>query len=457
MDNELTLRQLETTYRQYELFEETEELVLDESSLDQLFLSEQNERRAFFYWKNSTDTLTVRGFGHECIVRTEGTLETRYDEIERSLHRLRERYVGEGEAPLLFGSFSFDPNNDRPSEWEGFPSGLFILPSFLLRSERGTLRLSRYTFCERSAYDATLAQEELNDWASRLKEATAPSVDASLAPTVVEERHVEQYGRAVEGAKRHIREGDAEKIVIARSLRLAFQRRLEPLAHLYTLVDAQPNSYRFGLSYGNRTFIGATPERLVEVEGETVRSASVAGSIRRGKTKEEDESLGQTLLNDEKNLKEHDYVVQMIDGVFEAHCDHYTKPNGPQLLKVRDIQHLYTPIEGKISNDHSIFQFIQQLHPTPALGGVPTRASIDYIRELEQMNRGYYAAPIGWVDLEGSGEFAVALRSSLIIDDEAYLYAGGGIVADSQVEHEYDETWVKFLPMLRTFGGVEDE
>lgn len=128
-------------------------------------------------------------------------------------------------------------------------------------------------------------------------------------------------------------------------------------------------------------------------------------------------------------------------------------PKRPKLLKIRDIQHLYTPVEGKLSPDATILQLVKLLHPTPALGGVPRQEAMAVIRQNEYMNRGLYAAPLGWIDAEGNGEFAVAIRSAALKDNKAYLYAGGGIVADSEPISEYEETLVKFRPMLRALGG----
>ena len=122
-------------------------------------------------------------------------------------------------------------------------------------------------------------------------------------------------------------------------------------------------------------------------------------------------------------------------------------------MKIRDIQHLFTPVEGQLEQWIDIFSLVQALHPTPALGGVPTDISLDIIRNKEGMDRGYYAAPIGWTDTAGNGEFAVAIRSALLEGEQAYLYAGGGIVADSEPTKEYDETWVKFRPVMRALGG----
>ncbi len=125
----------------------------------------------------------------------------------------------------------------------------------------------------------------------------------------------------------------------------------------------------------------------------------------------------------------------------------------PKLLKIRDIQHLFTPVEGELLSNATILQLVKDLHPTPALGGVPRKEALSIIRSEESMNRGLYAAPLGWIDAEGNGEFAVAIRSASLVDDKAILYAGGGIVAESEANSEYEETLVKFRPMLRALGG----
>ena len=215
----------------------------------------------------------------------------------------------------------------------------------------------------------------------------------------------------------------------------------------------QPESYLFGLENGEKIFFGATPERLVKVENDKAQSAGLAGSIRRGKNSLEDKELGDALLTDPKNLGEHKYVVEMIKKVFMQYCEDIKVPTRPKLMKIRDIQHLYSPIEGNLKKDSSLFELVQALHPTPALGGEPRQDAIKIIRESEQMNRGYYAAPIGWINAEGDGEFAVGIRSALVENEHAYLYAGGGIVAESSSLEEFEETRVKFRPMLRTLGG----
>ena len=143
----------------------------------------------------------------------------------------------------------------------------------------------------------------------------------------------------------------------------------------------------------------------------------------------------------------------MIKEVMKKYCDEINIPSEPILMKIRDIQHLYTPVSGTINPQYSLLRLVEDLHPTPALGGTPKEEAMAVIRKTEKMDRGYYAAPIGWIDYRGNGEFAVAIRSGLIVKNEALIYAGCGIVEDSQPEEEYKETKIKFRPMLRSLGG----
>jgi menaquinone-specific isochorismate synthase len=194
----------------------------------------------------------------------------------------------------------------------------------------------------------------------------------------------------------------------------------------------------------------------VKKEGDTCYSACLAGSIRRGKTFQEDEQLGQWLMHDEKNLREHQFVVQMIREAIEAVCKRVQMPSSPQLLKLQHIQHLYTPVVGE-KCCVSILSIVEQMHPTPALGGTPREKAIKEIRENEPLDRGWYAAPIGWMDTEGNGEFAVAIRSGLLQGKKASIFAGCGVVGDSDPISEYEETKVKFTPMLSALGVERDE
>lgn len=408
-----------------------------------------------FYWQNANQTLTIVGLGHAEVLTSDQS-EGRFNDISKRWEELCQALVKEEEdiAPTLFGGFSFDPKNARDSEWSSFPSAYFVLPSIQLMTKEGRT----YIIINLVTSGAYAAQdfERLRAMRDQLiHKAQLNEFQPSEKPVVkaLYEIEKDRYREAVQNTTTKIQQGEAEKVVIARSVNLKFQEPVSSVAAIHHIANEQQESYHFGLQKDGQLFFGATPERLIEISGGRAYSACVAGSIKRGKTADEDRAMGEELLNDPKNREEHQYVVDMITTVFDAYCTDFTIAKEPKLMKIRDIQHLYTPVEATVKDEKNIFEFVEALHPTPALGGVPTNKSMEIISEVEQMDRGYYAAPIGWTDTEGNGEFAVAIRSALLEEDQAYLYAGGGIVADSEVEKEYDETWIKFRPVLRALGG----
>lgn len=415
----------------------------------------QKYKEERFYWQNADQTLTLVGIGH-AVTLTSDLHEERYKDISNQWNDLCNTLIKEEEdaAPILFGGFSYDPNQVLQSEWNQFPSAYFAVPSFQLKIEDGRSYVSINLVTDKP--EASLEFEWLRQERDRLihlAQVKEFSFQYDNPIVSMEERGKDRYIEAVNNITNLIQAGKADKVVIARSLVLHFEQELSAVAALYAISNEQQESYQFALQHNDCLFFGATPERLIEMKNGKVLSACVAGSIRRGNSAEEDKQLGEALLADPKNREEHHYVVEMISKVFRTHCQQVVVPKNPKLMKIRDIQHLYTPVEGKIASESDIFTLVKALHPTPALGGVPTSAAMEIIRQEEGMDRGYYAAPIGWTDSSGNGEFAVALRSALINGKEAYLYAGGGIVADSNAEDEYDETWVKFRPVLRALGG----
>lgn len=412
-----------------------------------------NEER--FYWQNADKTLTFVGIGHATVLTSEG-VENRFTDISNKWKELSEALIKEDKdmEPILFGGFTFDPQSRKKSEWDDFPSAYFVVPSFQLTNKNGSTAISiNLVTTNTNAVDEF---EQLREERDRLIHiAQVNEFIPHVKPKVlsIEEREKELYLAAVAAVTAQIRNNNADKVVIARSVKLHFEDNVQAVSALQHLSNEQQESYHFGLQNKGQLFFGATPERLIEIADGRAYSACVAGSIKRGKTATEDRELGEALLNDSKNRVEHHYVVKMISDVFNHFCQNVSMPKLPKLMKIRDIQHLFTPIEGNVGEGTDIFSLVEALHPTPALGGVPYKKSMAIIREQEHMDRGYYAAPIGWTDTKGNGEFAVAIRSALLDSDSAYLYAGGGIVADSIAEEEYEETWVKFRPILRALGG----
>jgi len=412
-----------------------------------------------FFWENKEKTLTLVGLGHAHII-SNNYKENRYSDIDTKWKELCQSSLKEvvDVSPILFGGFAFDPSNKISSEWDTFPSAFFAVATFqlVIRNEQAFVSIHYITDEQESAeaFEHLRIERDTLIHTAQVKE-----LKVHEQPEVIEreDRLKEEYLYAVEDVTKRIQQDEVKKVVIGRSLKLTFNHSFSAATAIYNASKEQPESYLFGLEKDDKMFFGATPERLVKVEKGQVQSSGIAGSVKRGKNSIEDKELGEGLLVDSKNLGEHKYVVDMIQQVFTQYCEDIKVPPRPKLMKIRDIQHLFTPIEGRLKQDSSLFELVEALHPTPALGGEPRMEAVKIIRESEHMNRGYYAAPIGWINAEGDGEFVVGIRSALLENQHAYLYAGGGIVAESSSIDEFEETRVKFRPMLRTFGGKMNE
>ncbi len=414
----------------------------------------QGER---FFWKDRDHTHTIVGLGTAFHIRNE-EVSGRFLSVEQKWKRLIadaeisgvQQVMGTG--PLLFGGFSFDPLKKRKEEWSHFSHATFQLPSLMVTHVNDKTYVTMNVICtpkdEGEALENLIKQRDiiLNQLHSDHHSDEPQIVD-------LEEIRPEEWKQSVQHVVEDLQAGLMEKVVLARSLKVEFKEEVSSDPLLKNLSEQQPNSYLFSMELMNSCFIGASPERLVKKAGEMILSTCLAGSIGRGSSPKEDEQLGQELLHDSKNLHEHRLVVDSIKEALEPYCETIEMPGQPQLLKVRDIQHLYTPVTGIASVHTSLLSIVENLHPTPALGGVPQQKAVRKIREIEEMDRGLYAAPIGWFDSFGNGEFAVAIRSGLLTQKHMYLYAGCGIVADSNPESEYTETQIKFRPMLRAIGG----
>jgi isochorismate synthase len=208
------------------------------------------------------------------------------------------------------------------------------------------------------------------------------------------------------------------------------------------------------MTQGGATFLGASPELLAAFAGGAVSALGLAGSAQRGTTRAEDDAIGKALLESAKDRIEHETVVRAIREALTDATVNLRAPNQPQLRKFRNIQHLSTEISGEALPGIDVLELVDRLHPTPAVCGWPTDAARKVIAAHETMDRGWYAGPIGWIDAAGDGEFAVALRSALVRDTRAWLFAGNGIMGDSDAAAELAEVELKFSPLTEALSGT---
>ncbi|TCN24331.1 isochorismate synthase [Mesobacillus foraminis] len=412
-----------------------------------------------FYWEDPDGTMALAGLGVTRQIHADSAPD-RFNHTESEWKRFIETaiIVGDqtatGTGPAMFGGFSFDPLKEKTGLWSKFSDSLFHIPKYMLTVKGGQAFLTTNVVCTQHDDDSLFEkvnQERLSVFTSAYDDGRYRSAELKK----VEEKNPEKWKETVSRLVASLKDSHLKKVVLAREIRLFFNQEIEIEKVLSHLVVEQRGSFLFAFEANGDCFIGASPERLVKKEGDEVFSTCLAGSIARGGTPEEDRMLGKALLEDQKNLNEHQYVVEMISEAMLETCEKVKIPNSPKLMKMKYIQHLYTPVVGKSRAETSLLHLVDRLHPTPALGGLPKQDAIEKIREIEDLDRGFYAAPIGWMDYKANGEFAVAIRSALVQGKEASLFAGCGVLADSNAESEFNETSIKFRPMLTALGGKE--
>ncbi len=241
------------------------------------------------------------------------------------------------------------------------------------------------------------------------------------------------------------------KVVLAREVVVAAAAAHDPAALFGAMREQFPACFCFCCGTPEAAFIGASPELLVRRSGASVSTVALAGSTRRSSDPAVDDHLGEQLLRSDKDRREQRIVAERIVRALRPHAVWVEAAAEPEIVKVANIQHLATPVIAQLAEPRSAIELAGMLHPTPAVGGEPWPDAARTIAELEGMDRGWYAGPVGWMDATEDGEFCVALRSALLRDREAHLFAGVGVVAGSDPAAELAETEVKLealLPLL---------
>ncbi|MGX6962926.1 isochorismate synthase [Vagococcus xieshaowenii] len=413
------------------------------------------------YWETPDQATQFCAWGTEIFMSEEQASLTAIKEFSERLsiyQSTTEGLLPEATGCLLVGGSAFDQTDNEPSEtWGNLAQGYFFVPTIILTKTHGQTYLT-INIKHDDHLDLATAFEKRFSQFEALQKHPIPSyqTDSTLE---TEEVSTQNWMSLVNETVAKIKaQPDLTKVVLARETAVKQAQAFEPGKIIKQLKQQQASTYFFGLSSGDYTFIGATPERLLKATENELVTASIAGSTPRGATELEDQKLGNALLHDQKNREEHLIVVKRIIQELEQITQTEIHAQDPVLLKNRDIQHLHLPIVAKRTNAIHFLEVVNQLHPTPALGGEPKALALEWLRQKEPLQRGLYGAPIGWYQLTtDQGEFAVGIRSGVFHGETGRLFAGCGIVADSQAELERIETKVKFRPMLRGIGGQLDD
>jgi len=374
-------------------------------------------------WIRSGDGLVGFGEYKKFIV----TGEDRFDRArawwndQLSEFKINNNVHGSGTGPLLFASFAFDSSS---------PSVL-VIPQIVLGQKNG------------------------KSWITWIGDKNQPGLEKISNSSISGEitwqdaaKDEEVWRQQVTKAITAIKDGLVEKVVLARDLTATSTKEIDARTLLQRLEIEYPSTWLFLVN----GLVGATPELLVRLSKSLVTSRVLAGTIRKSGNEDKDLALAASLAKSSKDLEEHEYAVKSVADGLAPFCSSTNVPESPFVLHLANVMHLATDVTGVLNSSArqaDVFTLIEQLHPSAAVCGTPTEVAKKYISQLEQMDRGRYSGPVGWIDAQGDGEIAIALRCGLLSEDRKSIriFAGCGIVADSNPEKEFAESQSKLIPM----------
>jgi menaquinone-specific isochorismate synthase len=324
-----------------------------------------------------------------------------------------------GTGPVLFASFSFDPDEES----------VLVIPKIVVGMRNGS---SWITWIGDQPQPALQEEKEL------LADAEFNWGDGSLSPA--------EWQLRVAKAIDEIEKTELEKVVLARDLIVNSHRPIDVRKILRNLGSEYPSTWIFAVD----GLVGATPELLLRLSRGMVTSRVLAGTISKTGDDDKDLALAASLARSSKDLEEHEYAVRSVADALDPFCTSTNVPDSPFVLHLANVMHLATDVTGAlIESKKSVdaFTILEKLHPSAAVCGTPTNIAAQVIKRIEGMSRGRYAGPVGWLDARGDGELGIALRCGQIKENEIQIYAGCGIVAGSNPEKELTESNAKFAPM----------
>ena len=353
-------------------------------------------------------------------------------------------------GPHFFCSFAFFDENVATNSY--FPPATVFLPKWQITRLKDSCTIVANAIINKDINVKILTEniwQKFDNVESQKYQRITITSNKLLSLKQIPVNDAVQFKTSVKSALKLIESQYFSKIVLSQEINVISQTPFSLIDSLNNLRLTYPGCYVFSTSNGKgQNFIGASPERLISIHNNQLVTDALAGSAPRGKTEVEDANLGKGLLNSEKDLREHQVVIDFIvDRLSKLGINPDFSPV-PRLLQLSNIQHLWTPIRARIPRDIHLLKILAQLHPTPAVAGVPRDIALEQIRGCESCDRSLYAAPLGWIDRTGNGEFAVGIRSALIDGDRAILYAGAGIVAGSEPEKELAEIQLKLQALL---------
>ena len=378
-------------------------------------------------------------------VTVEAPASDRFRKVAEACREFGRGALTDGHGPRWVGGFAFAHDAGSSAEWRGFAPARMVLPHVVFWRRDGQAWMTLSDFVHAESVGAALV-----DRPGALRAEPMPLLD----PDPVEKAQVysaappEHFAEAIRRATERIKAGDLHKVVLAREVRVHAPSPIDPAPVYDGLRTVFPACYCYLVGKGETAFVGASPELLVRRDGNRAQTVALAGTRRRSADPAVDRFLGEQLLSSPKDREEQAIVARRIERVLDPVSVWVAAADEPVLVKVHNVQHLGTPIRAQLADPVPTVELAGMLHPTPAVGGEPPDKALPLIPALEGLDRGWYAGPVGWTDLAEDGEFCVALRCALLRGDVAHLYAGEGIVADSDPAQELEANEAKLQALL---------
>ncbi len=406
-------------------------------------------------WTAPNGGLELAALGNAAVL--EGHGRSRFTSVGRAGRELLRgvRSVGlfgaSAVVPRVVGGFAFRDGEPGASFWQPFGEARFVLPELAYVVDAGGARLVVAATPERLARPG--ARDGLIAGTTRALDVLARGFEpgpTSIRHRRLEERPDTEWAALIESIRGEIARETLEKVVLSRRVSLTLDLAPEPAEVLFRLRKQAPECTRFLIRKDGVTFLGATPEWLAQKTGSLLETGAVAGSM--GALEPD---ARERLLTSEKDQREHAFVLREILHALEPLAERLEHAATPEIYELRHVLHLRTRVAATLKGTPHLLDLVERLHPTPAVGGVPTLRALEWIHSHEPDERGWYAGPVGWFDPAGDGQMAVAIRSGVLSGKVAHLYAGCGIVKGSAPAAEFTETRWKLRTLLGALGVAE--
>ncbi len=408
------------------------------------------------YFEKPAENLLIAGLDEALAISENG--EGRFAVTDKKIKELKNSFINNWESltdkkiPLFLGGMKFTSEHNE-DDWQDFNDSTWFIPEFLILQKQNMKYLFFNFLLQNSSKEQTIKKfkaklEKLFKINGSGENLSSPKIIKSSGDSPKDKK---KWKQLVSESLGKISENQIEKVVLSRKVEMQLSNEPDLKLIIENLRKDYPNCYVFLYHHGKSSFFGASPEKLAKFSNGCIEVDALAGSAHRGKTEEEDLQIEKALLSDNKNLTEHNYVIEHITNTISNLTEDFAVESRHSIKKLANIQHIWSRITAKVSNKSSMMNILKELYPTPAICGYPKDSALHLIKKTEGYKRGLYSGIIGWFNFDDEGEFAVALRSALLTNNKLIAFAGGGIVQNSDPEAEYKETELKLKTILSLF------